>query len=346
MTTTRAPWSDIEEWVTASIRAARGGAVDPRLERLNSDGVTMAVLSGEEVSRGGALIPAELVGDLQIQPITQLALADHCRTWQMRSNKRSVPAMFTADHDAGAPFGATVTWEGDTADLSENKAKLKTQDIGLEAKNLNGYLEVKNTFVEDSAVEIADVVEAVYSDVMTWELNRMIIRGKGGAQPVGIINGPSTITTARATADTFGFADIEGMLAALLPSCLERATFLAHPTAIGKLYTRFNQRGITRLAGSRDISSVWMDFAPIVPSNHCSVLGTAGDLILADLSAYYVGIRQQVVVAMSGLGPGFTKNMTGVRVTCRVDGQPGIVSTVDPVLGDTEQSAFVVLGAA
>ena len=335
----RERWSDIEEWATASIRAARGGGVDSRLERLTSDGGVTAVLTGEEVSQGGALVPDELMGELQVLPsLYEAALSERCTPWQMRSNTRKVPAMYSADHDAGAPFGANVRWESDGADMSANPATPKFADIGLEAKNLNSYIEVNTTFVEDSAVELIDVMTALYSTVVTWKMNQMIIRGRGAGQPLGIIGAPASVVVDRSTNNQIGDADLDEMLSALLPGCAERAVFLAHPTAVGDIIDRAPLRSLSAAVPYLNIYG-----HRVIRSEHCSVIGTRGDLILADLAAYYVGIRQQVMVAMSGLGSGFVKNQTGVRVTARLDGQPGIVTSVDPAQGSDNQSAFVVL---
>ena len=133
------------------------------------------------------------------------------------------------------------------------------------------------------------------------------------------------------------------MISRILPGSAERAVFIAHPTVQGDTVDRIGGRALLTNETFGFTRRVLAGY-PLILSEHCSALGTLGDLILADLSMYYVGIRQQIMVAMSGLGSGFVKNQTGVRVTARLDGQPGISTTIDPAQASAKQSAFVVLG--
>jgi hypothetical protein len=52
-----------------------------------------------------------------------------------------------------------------------------------------------------------------------------------------------------------------------------------------------------------------------------SPLGTARDVVLADLSYYTIGSREDFALAYSG-GPFFTSNQGVWRLTSRVDGAP------------------------
>jgi len=49
-------------------------------------------------------------------------------------------------------------------------------------------------------------------------------------------------------------------------------------------------------------------------------LGAKGDLILADLSQYAIGMRKEIALDRSNV-PGWMEDMTDYRVIVRVDGQ-------------------------
>lgn len=49
-------------------------------------------------------------------------------------------------------------------------------------------------------------------------------------------------------------------------------------------------------------------------------LGSKGDLILADLSQYAIGMRKEIALDRSNV-PGWMEDMTDYRVIVRVDGQ-------------------------
>jgi len=52
----------------------------------------------------------------------------------------------------------------------------------------------------------------------------------------------------------------------------------------------------------------------------CPALGAKGDLILADLSQYAIGMRKEIALDRSNV-PGWMEDMTDYRVIVRVDGQ-------------------------
>ena len=82
----------------------------------------------------------------------------------------------------------------------------------------------------------------------------------------------------------------------------------------------------------------------IITSEHSSVIGTTGDLILADLSMYYLGRRANPMVALSGLGPGFERNRSTLRGVARIAGQPAVATPIDPAQGAATLTPFVILG--
>jgi len=49
-------------------------------------------------------------------------------------------------------------------------------------------------------------------------------------------------------------------------------------------------------------------------------IGAKGDLILADLSQYAIGMRKEIALDRSNV-PGWMEDMTDYRVIVRVDGQ-------------------------
>lgn len=62
---------------------------------------------------------------------------------------------------------------------------------------------------------------------------------------------------------------------------------------------------------------------PIVVSEFCSVLGTEGDIVLADLSEYLIAMRPALRVEMS-TGPLWNTNEISLRVVARLGGQPSL----------------------
>jgi HK97 family phage major capsid protein len=83
---------------------------------------------------------------------------------------------------------------------------------------------------------------------------------------------------------------------------------------------------------------------PIYFTEKCKALGTAGDIILADLSYYLIGDRQKLTMATSQ-HVRFTTDETAWRFVERVDGQPWVDAKFQPANGST-LSPFVTLYTA
>ena len=82
---------------------------------------------------------------------------------------------------------------------------------------------------------------------------------------------------------------------------------------------------------------------PVIPIEQCQALGTAGDIILADMSQYVFAYRE-LQTAMS-IHVYFTTDRSLFRFVMRVDGQPKLASAITPYKGGSSNSLsdFVTL---
>ena len=104
-------WTSKEEWADAFLSAVRGRAADPRLERLDGEGYIWGALQGEDVARGGALVPEEVADEIARPPLSSFAIENLCRAVEMGSLTKTVPFAYDEDHDAtSAPYGMSVRW--------------------------------------------------------------------------------------------------------------------------------------------------------------------------------------------------------------------------------------------
>ena len=81
---------------------------------------------------------------------------------------------------------------------------------------------------------------------------------------------------------------------------------------------------------------------PVVTVEQCPVVGTAGDLILADLD-HYVIVDGGMKSAMS-LHVRFDTDQALLRFVMRVDGKPSFATPITPYNGSLTRSPFVCLG--
>ena len=81
---------------------------------------------------------------------------------------------------------------------------------------------------------------------------------------------------------------------------------------------------------------------PLLITDRCAALGTVGDIVLADLSQYLIGLRKDATLDMD-TSTGFKEGEIWFKVTMRLDGQPMLKSAITPRLGADTLSPFVTL---
>jgi HK97 family phage major capsid protein len=82
---------------------------------------------------------------------------------------------------------------------------------------------------------------------------------------------------------------------------------------------------------------------PVIEIEHCQTLGTTGDVILADLSQYYLGRKSTDIESASSIHLRFDYGETAFRWIVRVDGQPSWSSDITPKNGSNTVSPIVAL---
>ncbi|MDO9460760.1 MAG: phage major capsid protein [Alphaproteobacteria bacterium] len=128
---------------------------------------------------------------------------------------------------------------------------------------------------------------------------------------------------------------------------------IVSPSALAQLFTLVTV--VKNVALSENIGATNHDFfqvlpdgrfsllgRPLIVSDRCAALGTKGDIMLADLKSYLVGIRQNAELLVD-TSIGFKESEIWFRLNCRVDGQPALAAAITPRVGSATLSPFVTL---
>ena len=83
---------------------------------------------------------------------------------------------------------------------------------------------------------------------------------------------------------------------------------------------------------------------PVIPVEQCDTVGDLGDIVLADLSQYYLADKGGMQAA-SSIHVKFIYDEMTFRMTYRVDGQPSWKSAITPFKSSNTLSPFVTLQA-
>jgi len=196
--------------------------------------------------------------------------------------------------------------------------------------------------------EGSSFIEGTFGKGIGWYLDRSFIRGTGAGQPLGIINAPATITVDKETAQEAGtllYENFTGMLAQMNTASIKNSVWVISPSCIKQLL----ELVITIGAGGEHVKvmkEVGGGFQiltrPVIFSEHCAVLGTVSDVILADFSQYIIGMKPELRFE-SSIHKGFVTDESAFRMIARVDGQPGWDEKMILADGSTEVSPFLMI---
>jgi HK97 family phage major capsid protein len=329
-----APWVKCSEEV--EIWAREMGAY------LNSGGKKVGkTLQEADDTLGGYTVPEEFRAVMLMYDAEPAVIWPRATIWPMGTDKLGMPKLAQrpdgiADDDYDHFAGVSFTWTDEGGTKAETEPTFEF--IELVARELSGYTAITNILIDDSAINIMNFLTTLFRAAWIWQTDKVFIRGDGAGKPLGIVLDPNALTRARQTAGTVTYTDIENM-ATDLPSVFDAgAVWLCNKQVISALRNERDSNNALLLqqmySDLGDGYQMTMLGYPVVKADGKTYpLGTAGDIILANLRHYYVGDRQMFSMDSSAHYL-FRNNKTAVRVSGRLDGQPAI------------PEAFVVLSDA
>jgi HK97 family phage major capsid protein len=298
---------------------------------------------------GGFLVPESMRASLLMAALEREIVRPRATVIPMETLRVSLPVVDSTTN-VGSVFGGMIAyWTEEAATMTPTQAKFAK--LMLEAKELTGYAVVPNSLLQDSIISFAAFIDRVWPMAMAHFADLAYMRGTGVGEPLGFIGAtnPAAVSVAKETnqpALTIVWENIVKMFARLLPGSMSSAVWLVSPDTFPELATM--ALGVGTGGGP-----VWLNNGvggppatilgrPVVITEKANVLGTRGDIVLADLSYYYIGDRQMMSAASSE-HVAFQSNSTAYRIIQRVDGRPGLLSAITPTNNGPALSAFVEL---
>ena len=168
-------------------------------------------------------------------------------------------------------------------------------------------------------------------------VEQSLFDGNGIAKPVGFLNQPPTVTQAKEqgqAADTVLWENLSRMYSIMWSRGKARGIWL-YNWEVGPEFDRMQR------SGAQDEPVRFVDYGPrgllrikgrpAVETEYCEALGDKGDLVFWDPSQYVV-IVGSVNQAMS-THLYFDTDETAFRLTYRIDGKPGWITSMTPFKG-------------
>jgi len=286
---------------------------------------------------GGYSVPEEYGAFLMDKSLESEIIRPRATVWGMGSETKKVPAFDGADRTNNLFGGISGEWleEGQTGTRKTAKLRL----IQLKAKKLACFSQASNELIADG-MSFEEMLAGALIKGLGWYMDYAFINGTGEGQPLGILNDPALITVTKETnqtAATINYSNVVNMFSRLSPSCFTNAVWLANPSVIPQLLTMtitIGTGGAQIPVFKEEASRFTLLGKEIIFTEKCPALGAKGDLILADLSQYAIGMRKEIALDRSNV-PGWMEDMTDYRVIVRVDGQGTWDKPVKPKNGTT-----------
>ncbi len=311
---------------------------------------TAGVLSVSDDASGGFLVPTEFRAQLLDVQLENPTVRQRAQFIPMQTNSLDIPACVSTDNQTSVYGGIIMYKTGEGSQMTGSKPAFGT--VGLKLNELTGYTQMTDQLIEDSPISIEPLIGTKFAQALQFAEDGEFISGTGVGGPLGVLNAACKIEVSAEdgqAATTIVWDNIINMYSRLHPASMRNAVWMANSTCIpqlSKLSVDVGTGGsaVGMPAGGATAAPISTLLGrPIIYTEHCEALGTAGDLILCDWSQYLIGGK-----AGGGVRTAtsehllFDYNRLAFKIVSRYDGQPWWSAALQPKNGDT-LSPFVTL---
>lgn len=256
----------------------------------------------------------------------------------------------TSRADGSRGGGVRVYTDKELEQIIQSKPKF--DKVRLEPKRLTGMMYVSNEML-DNAPMLTGEIEQLFTEEFSFKGQDLAVNGSGAGEALGVMNAPCLITVAKEVgqgAATVIFENLLKMKTRIRIRNRKSLTWLAHQDVESELYKISLPIGtggavipayIPSNNPANGIAGTLMGY-PIILIEQCETLGTVGDIILGDWSAYLAASKGGVQSA-SSIHLKFDYNQTAFRFVTYFDGQPRLKAPITPFKGNNTVSPFVAL---
>ena len=342
------PWSGLGEFLSAVAQAGTpGGRIDPRLSE------QLAAGSSEGVpSEGGFLVEKTIVQKVMQKVYEDGRIASLCTRIGVgpRSNGVKIPFIDERSRANGSRWGGVQAyWVNEAGAPTSTKPAIGKIDLSLEKLAALWY--ATDELLSDTAA-MESIAMTAFPAEIRFKLEDAILNGDGSGKPLGILNANCLVTQAKESgqsAATVVYNNVLKMWSRLYGPSRRTAVWLINQDVEPQLATMSLTVGtggsaVYLPAGGASAAPYGRLFGrPVIPVEQCATVGTKGDIVLADFSAYL--LIDKAIQAASSAHVRFIYDEMTFRWVYRVNGQPAWNSALTPYKGSNTLSPFVALAA-
>jgi HK97 family phage major capsid protein len=318
------------------LAAVRFNPNDQRLNFVEGAGAGAEDLSAEmrmdNNTQGGFLIPPTLRTTVMAVPPQEALVRPRAQVMPPDSGSPDagviIPALDQTGTNPQNMFGGVqVQWIGEGDDKPETDAKLRS--VELTPHEVAGTTVVTDKLLRNWQGSSA-FLENLLRGAVTGAEDYAFLRGDGVNKPWGVINSGALYAVNRAIANQVSYADLVAMEARILmrggtpvwsipQSCLPQLRTMTDPE--GHYIWKSN---IAADAAATGFAGTLLGY-PVRWNNRAPLLGSKGDIVLADWSYYLIKDGSGPFVAASEHVL-FRQNKTVIKIFWNVDGSPWLTA--------------------
>lgn len=322
------------------VRGASIGRQYPEHDHIRAAASTWASIStGVD---NGYSIPPEFSTQIARIALEETSLLNMLSPTPIEGNSMTYPK------SEATPWGSTgvqAYWEGEAAAYTQSKPTYKKSQLDLH--KLTALVPVTEELLEDSSAMSVEVPRDM-GIAIDWKVQDAIVNGNGAGMPLGIMNGPSTVSQAKTTSQTAATvtaANVAKMIGRVLKGPGNIA-WLANPDVLNQLYTMtLGDQPIWTAPsqGFQQAPNGLLLGRPIIETEACQTLGTVGDLILVNFGGFRAITKAGGMQLSQSMDLWFDQDLVAFKLRFRLDAQPILESAVTPPNSSVTRSHFVTL---
>ncbi len=239
--------------------------------------------------------------------------------------------------DTAFAGGVVAGWTSAGGSISETQPTF--EQVSYVIQKIAGYTEVENEALADSPLGIEALLTRLFGTAVRNMEEFAFLRGDGAAEPLGILNAAAAIAVTTAGDNAFVLTDVLA-IKARFKGTGGQPVWGIHPGMwpdIGKLEISTGSSGVWQANLGEALGNALVGW-PLIESEHLPQDDNAGDVLLADFSAYVIWDRAQMAVAFSEHAA-FTTDKSTWRFVKRLDGAPWLSNAI--TLADPQGSYTV-----
>lgn len=333
---------------------SRGEQIDPRLgTRQAATGLSEGVASD-----GGFLVATDFSSDLMVETYNSTVVLEGGPGFSgvtkiplsTSANGIKINALNETDRAAGSRWGGVQAfWLNEAGTKTASKPTFRQVELSLH--KLIGLVYATDELLEDASA-LEAVVRTSFAEEFSFQIQDALINGNGTGKPLGILASNAKVSVAKESGQdpaTVVKENIDKMYTRMKPTSVARAVWYINQNVYPQLFSLTQDVGTGGLPvylppGGLSASPFGTLYGrPVVPIEQAASVGTQGDIMFVDMSAYLF-IDKGTIKSDSSIHVQFTTDETVFRFVFRCDGQPAMASPLTPFKGTGDTiSSFVFL---